>query len=138
MSLKKNDVLIADRNPCGYSGATIVAVLPNKRFGEVQVNVRSLMYGKMSQGDFCRDLRVSTDAYARLRTRYGVEGGLGHAFYEVWRVDKQGPNGLEAARLSTLYYSLLRLPSADAGMTKFFTRGVDAFKRENPDVFAGH
>ncbi len=95
------------------------------------------MFGKMTKGDFCRDLGVTEDAYHQLFMQYGIEGGLGHIFYEIYRVDKTGPNGLEAARLSTLYYSLLRLPAADKGKNLFFKRGFEAFKRQNASQFTG-
>jgi hypothetical protein len=138
MSLKKDEDTVADRDACGYSGSNIVVVLPCKRFGEVQVNVRSIMFGKMSKHHFCEMLAVDVAGYEQLTMRYGVEGGLGHIFYKVYSDDQTGANGLEAARLSKLYYGMLREPAADRGKAMFFKRGLDAFRQKNAAIFARH
>ena len=131
MSIRKNAQIFPDKDPCGYSGANIVAVLPCMQMGELQVNNRAIMFGKMSQSDYCRDLNVTVDAYHASERTYGIEGGLGHTFYEIYRDDKTGLNGREAARLSTIYYASLRKPSTDAGQRMQFRRALDALKVEN-------
>lgn len=38
----------------------------------------------------------------------GVDAGLGHAYYEIYRVAKASENGRQAADLSTRYFNCLR------------------------------
>ena len=127
----KDKVVTPDQDTCGYSGANIVVNLPCNRPGEVQVNVRSIMYGKMSQKDYCTQLNTDVTAYTALSKSYGIEGGLGHWFYEIWRVDKFGENGKEAAALSKDYYARLReYPRELPNPTAFLNR-LNAFKTRN-------
>ena len=109
MSFIKDSPRDPNVDPCGYSDTNMVVELPNKQPGEVQVNNRAVLYGKMGKESFCRDLGVRNDEYMMLGAKYGIEGGLGHAFYEIYgRVSKGRPNGDKAAALSKRYYGILR------------------------------
>jgi hypothetical protein len=69
----------------GYSGWNFgVQFKEHRAFSaEVQANTYELLYGKMSMQSFCRDLRVSLDAYRKMQNRLRFPGGLGHALYDI-------------------------------------------------------
>jgi hypothetical protein len=97
------------KDPCGYSDTNMVVRLPNGEPGEVQINVRAILFGKMSEKDYVEQLGGDKADYMQLKMRYGIEGGLGHLFYEIYdRYCVGTPEGALAARLSTRYYAILR------------------------------
>ncbi len=93
-------------NPCGYSGYNFALRLSNDLTGEIQVNIPEVLYGKGPAEDFRR--AAGSLEWDRIRTRFQIESSLHHALYEIWRVDKAGRNGLEAADLSKKYLDYLR------------------------------
>ena len=46
--------------------------------------------------------------FNEIKSQFMVEGGYGHTLYEMYRVDKAGPVGQQAAYLSSRYYNCLR------------------------------
>jgi hypothetical protein len=82
-------------------------------FGEIQINNVNMMYAKMDA-----DL-IHTNwpgAYARYQETIGLDGGLGHALYEVIRRYGEHSNiGREASAISKDYYlrcrGLIRKPA---------------------------
>jgi hypothetical protein len=76
------------------------------RYGEIQVNTMPMMYAKMSVTSF---LKLFGNAeYMRCMAAFGVEGGLGHLFYEHWRSGPASERGTAAAALSKRYYRRMR------------------------------
>jgi hypothetical protein len=76
------------------------------RYGEIQVNTLQMMYAKMSVTSFLK--LFGSAEYMRCMAQFGVEGGLGHLFYEHWRSGPATPRGLQAAALSRRYYNRMR------------------------------
>lgn len=86
--------------------------LPNGQLGEVQVNNRPVLYGKMSKKDFCK-------------ASYGIEGGLGHSLYEIWQKNFEG-RGKTAADLAKRYYGTLRsFPRTNRRNSRTFSHTPD-------------
>jgi hypothetical protein len=109
MSLAKLVIRDPKENKYGYSDINIVVILPNKRFGEIQINNRAILYGKMSEKSFCRNLNVTIDEYCMLNSNYGIPGGLGHFFMEIGERGSGSATIKErAANLSKKYYGYLR------------------------------
>lgn len=106
MGVIKNSTTTADKDPCGYSGLNLVVRLKNGYLGEIQVNFPEILYVKMSEASFRRNL--GDNEYLRIKTLYGIEGGLGHLLYEVYRVAPLSDNGKYAALLSKDYYAFFR------------------------------
>lgn len=134
-------------NPCGYSGWNFVIRLTiggDSRYtgagfgqmtpgwpGEIQANIPSMMYGKMSEEDLCKIF--DKEGYESLKSEFDVEGGLGHIFYEIWRVDRTGAKGIAAAELAGRYHDYLRNPQArDKAALK---TDIAAFKAANAARF---
>ena len=92
------------------------------RTAEIQVNTYDLLYGKMSQEDYVA--MFGPARWKECETRFGVEGGLGHLFYEDYRVDKESERGKYIAHLSKRYYARTR------GTHPKPTMGVDQLKEE--------
>ncbi|MBI2770865.1 MAG: hypothetical protein HYX47_14665 [Burkholderiales bacterium] len=77
------------------------------RFGEIQVNTYAMMYAKMSQKQF--ESMFGKAKWNELFNQTGIQGGVGHIFYEVWRVDKGSDAGKAVAELSKRYYRRMRM-----------------------------
>ena len=138
LSFIKNTTRDPALDPCGYSDTNMVVKLPNGQPGEVQVNNRAVLYGKMSKKDFCNNLGVPENDYAMLEASYGIEGGLGHALYEIWQKDK-GPRGKLAADLAKRYYGTLRsFPRVDGAARTTLVGELSQFSaaKENAIFFA--
>jgi hypothetical protein len=137
VSFKKEAETIAEKDDCGYSGTNLVINLPNGEYGEVQINVPTIMYGKMAQKDYMAQLRETPDGYEKLKSEYGLPGGYGHVLYELYRVGKGSPRSIAAASLSKEYYGLLRLaPNAPRQACQEWKDAVNAFRRSDPVVEA--
>lgn len=115
MMMMKNNPRNPDDDPCGYSDTNMVVRLPNGEPGEIQVNQRAIIYGKMADYAFREQLQVSHDEYMRLAMNYEIDGGMGHVFYEIYRVAPESDNGTMAAKLSKRYYNVLRTYPLKAG-----------------------
>ncbi len=95
------------------------------RTAEIQVNSYDLLYGKMSKGDF--EGMFDATRWMTCFQRFGVQGGVGHLFYEDYRVDKLSPRGQYIANLSKRYYRRMR------GTDPRPLKGVDQLKNEVDD-----
>jgi hypothetical protein len=76
-------------------------------FGEIQVYSPAMIYGKESE-PLARAL-LGDSVYNSIAARSGVPSGLGHGFYEQWRV--LNPNSSAAASIaqqSRAYYDAVR------------------------------
>jgi hypothetical protein len=77
-----------DKGSCGYSDMNVTLQLPTSQKAELQINVKSILYGKMGKGAFQREvIAANPDSYESLRNTYNVPGGCGHILYEMysWR-----------------------------------------------------
>jgi len=124
---------LASIDPCGYSGLNFVVCLKNGRPAEIQVNVAEIMYCKMSQRSFTSFL--GAELYAQMRGRFRLEGGLGHALYEIYR-GAQYPrtDQMRAALLSQAYYAYFR-GHPNMATCRSLRLEFDGFKRKYPCVF---
>lgn len=120
-----------EADPCGYSGHNFVIRLPGGRTGEIQVNTVAMMYGKMRKARFVETEGLGLEKYQECHARYQIEGGLGHALYEVYRVAPSSAKGLQAAAISRAYYQRLRgeLPRPGPDPLK---QHIAAFRQKNP------
>lgn len=128
LSFIKNNTRDPNLDPCGYSDTNIVVKLPNGQPGEVQINNRAVLYGKMAKQKFIYEVGVPEREYAMLEAGYGIEGGLGHALYEIWQKNFAGTSQ-RAGELGKRYYGLLRAyPRVDPGARAQLVRDLDEFK----------
>lgn len=88
----------------GYSGNIVNIKTYNGLIAEIQVNTAKMIYAKEKPVDAKRILgeKLWNEIYAQT----GMEGGLGHKYYEQWRVlDKASEKAIEIAKKSVDYYS---------------------------------
>ena len=100
-----------DQDPCGYSSTTVFVRTSNGRFGEIQVNLPEIIYAKQS-ADSVKKL-IGESMYMTIKGKYQLEGGLGHALYEVYRVAPGTEKAKQAAELSKAYYAYFRRGGAN-------------------------
>ncbi len=94
-------------DPLGYSGVNSTIKTQAGIFGEIQVNSPAMIYAKEPE-PLARAL-LGDSVYNSVAARSGVPGGLGHGFYEQWRV--LSPNSSAAtsiAQQSRAYYDAVR------------------------------
>jgi hypothetical protein len=106
MGIVKDQQTFGHTDPCGYSGMNFVVRLTNGRTGEIQANIPEVMYGKMTTLRFLNVLGVAK--YFELKSRFQIDGGMGHGLYEIWRRAAASVNGRRAGIISKLYYNYLR------------------------------
>lgn len=88
----------------GYSGNIVNITTINGTVAEIQVNTAKMIYAKETPA-VAKSI-LGEDVWNRIAKETGLEGGLGHKFYEQFRVlDKMSPKALEIERLSREYYS---------------------------------
>lgn len=133
LCLMKDVETFANVEPCGYSGLNFVVRLKNGRPAEIQANVPEIMYGKMSERFFVQNL--GADRYAQLKAKFlNLEGGHGHALYELYRANTATVAAKRAALVSQAYYAYFRgLPNKLA--RDQLQREIDSFKKTHPHLF---
>lgn len=139
LSIIKDEETTVDskNNECGYSGLNFAVRLTTGWPGEIQANIPAIMYGKMSQKDLCK--LFGQQGYDSVKSELDIEGGISHVFYEIWRVDKKGRNGMVAAKLSRRYHDYLRDPRGRQGDKGPLKAEIAAFKNANRAKFTeGH
>lgn len=88
----------------GYTGNIVNIKLSSDVTGEIQINTPKMIYAKEKPEDAQRILGI--DAWNAIRKETGMEGGLGHKYYEEWRVlDRTSKAAQAIARKSIEYYS---------------------------------
>ena len=118
-------------DPCGYSGLNFVVGLKNGRPAEIQANIPEIMYGKMSENSFTSNL--GADLFAQLRARFQLEGGHGHALYEIYRVNPFSVAAKHAAFVSKAYYAHFReRPTMERNELQL---ELDGLKQAHPRLF---
>ncbi|SMF91203.1 hypothetical protein SAMN02982917_0152 [Azospirillum oryzae] len=110
----------ADADPCGYSSTTVFVRTSNGRPAEIQINVPEIIYAKQSEESVRRIL--GPVRFMNIKMKYQLDGGLGHALYEIYRVAPASSRGQSAAALSRSYYAFFRQtvpsPAAASGLRK--------------------
>ena len=87
----------------GYSGNIVNIKTSNGTIAEIQVNTEYMIYAKETPNNAKRILGINRWNEIRKKTR--MEGGLGHKYYEEWRVlDKASDEAQKIAQKSVDYY----------------------------------
>lgn len=87
----------------GYSGNIINIRTSNGMIAEIQVNTERMIYAKEKPKDAKKIL--GEKRWNEIREQTGMEGGLGHKYYEEWREkDRASDEAQEIAQKSMEYY----------------------------------
>lgn len=88
----------------GYSGNIVNIQTSNGLIAEIQVNTDRMIYAKEKPEDAKRIL--GEKRWKEIQEQTGMEGGLGHKYYEEWQVlDKADKKAQKIAEKSIEYYS---------------------------------
>lgn len=88
----------------GYSGNIVNIQTSNGLIAEIQVNTERMIYAKEKPEDAKRIL--GEKRWKEIQKQTGMEGGLGHKYYEEWRLlDKADKKAQKIAEKSIEYYS---------------------------------
>jgi hypothetical protein len=88
----------------GYSGNIVNIQTSNGLIAEIQVNTERMIYAKEKPENAKRIL--GEKRWKEIQKQTGMEGGLGHKYYEEWRVlDKADKKAQKIAEKSIEYYS---------------------------------
>lgn len=88
----------------GYSGNIVNITTSSGMTAEIQVNTAKMIYAKETPA-VAKSI-LGEDVWNRIAKETGLEGGLGHKYYEQFRVlDKLSPKAAEIEGLSKEYYS---------------------------------
>ena len=91
----------------GYSGNIVYIRTTNGLTAEIQVNTERMIYAKERPEDAKRIL--GKKRWEEIHNETGMEGGLGHKYYEQWRIlDKSSNEALKIVEKSIEYYSHFR------------------------------
>lgn len=111
-SLKKNELFLRYKPQdgdeyIGYIGNIVNIKTTNGLTAEVQINTAKMIYAKELPENAKKIL--GEDVWAAIRKEVGVEGGLGHKYYEEWRIlsdeQKLSAKGQALKKKSEEYYS---------------------------------
>ena len=99
----------AASDPLGYSGTLIHIKSKEGVFAEIQVNTAQMIYGKEVQAEAL----LGKDLFNQIKAKSGLDPGLGHKYYEEFRVlDENSPEDLlkinKLKAESKRYYAKLR------------------------------
>ncbi len=110
--LQKNDIFarLKIQTPdkfMGYSGVLSNVKTSHNILGEIQVNTEKMIYAKEPKKVAINI--IGKKKWHEIRKETGLEGGLGHKYYEEWRLlDKNNPRRKELEKLSNDYYKHFR------------------------------
>lgn len=91
----------------GYSGNIVNIRTTNGLTAEIQVNTERMIFAKERPEDAKRIL--GEKRWEEIHNETGMEGGLGHKYYEQWRIlDKSSNEALKIVEKSIEYYSHFR------------------------------
>lgn len=91
----------------GYSGNIVNIQASNGLIAEIQVNTERMIYAKEKPDDAKKIL--GEKRWNEIREQTGMEGGLGHKYYEEWRdKDRASDEAQNIAQKSMEYYSHFR------------------------------
>ncbi|TBV03263.1 PAAR domain-containing protein [Phytopseudomonas dryadis] len=95
-------------DPLGYSGVNTTVQTRAGIPAEIQVNSPEMIYAKEPEA-LARVLLGGDDAYNAVAAGAEVPGGLGHKYYEQWRVlDSKSVEAKSIAEQSRAYYDAVR------------------------------
>jgi hypothetical protein len=115
-------------NACGYSGWNGAITISGHRYwAEIQANTFSMLYGKMPKKDFMKCVGYDDSEYKALQKQIGIQGGLHHAMYEIYRTEPDSLEGMAAASLSRDYCAYCRKDDRDRSLAKPLTEQIVAF-----------
>lgn len=123
-----------DADPCGYSSITVFVRTSNGRAAEIQINMPTIIYAKQSEESVKRS--IGDRNYLNIKMKYNLQGGLGHLFYEIYRV--KGPDWELAAELSKKYYAFFRSMVPNIAERQALESGVAALRARHPALFTHH
>jgi hypothetical protein len=109
--LKSNGAVVkvidASADPMGYSGVNASVRTQAGIPAEIQVNSPEMIYAK--EPESIARAQLGDAAYDDIASKTGVQGGLGHTFYEQYRVlDANSPEAEALAEQSKAYYQSIR------------------------------
>ena len=91
----------------GYSGNIVNIRASNGLIAEIQVNTERMIYAKEKPDDAKKIL--GEKRWDEIHERTGIEGGLGHKYYEEWREkDRASDEAQNITQKSMEYYSHFR------------------------------
>lgn len=91
----------------GYSGNIVNIQTSNGLIAEIQVNTEQMIYAKEKPSDAKRIL--GEKRWNKINKQTDMEGGLGHQYYEEWRIlDRSSDEAQKIAQKSIEYYSHFR------------------------------
>lgn len=97
----------AKKDPLGYSGFITNHRLSNGLIGEIQVNTPGMIYAKEPES-IARGI-LGDAQYDAIAKKVGVPGGLGHKYYEQWRVlDPASSEAESIAKKAREYHDIIR------------------------------
>jgi hypothetical protein len=101
----------AETDPLGYSGYIVNFKAKNGLISEIQVNTEEMIYAKELE-QFSVNI-LGQERWNAIRDKYGLEAGLGHKYYEEWRLlDKKDPANFKKLQdietASKIYYNAFR------------------------------
>lgn len=111
-SLKKNELFLRYKSQggdeyIGYVGNIVNIKTTNGLAAEIQINTAKMIYAKELPENAKKIL--GEDVWNAIRKEVGVEGGLGHKYYEEWRIlsdeQKLSAKGQALKKKSEEYYS---------------------------------
>ena len=92
----------------GYVGNIINVRTQQGIIGEIQVNTPAMIYAK-EPPEIAKAI-IGDDVWERIHKQTNVAGGLGHKYYEEWRVmsieEQQSERGQNLLRESLEYYAI--------------------------------
>lgn len=104
--LEKSDLFLRHKTQItslGYTGHIVNIRTKNGTVGEIQVNTPKMIYAKEKPAEARRIL--GEDLWNKIREETRMEGGLGHKFYEAYRVlDPESAEAKQILRQSYEYY----------------------------------
>lgn len=93
-----------ETNEMGYSGVIGNVKTKNGLIGEIQVNTDKMIYAKEKPST--AKLIIGEKRWSEIRKETGLEGGLGHEYYEQWRIlDPKSQKAIDLAKKSIEYYA---------------------------------
>lgn len=104
----KSKIIDSNTDALGYSGGNIKYKTSNGLVAEIQVNSPEMIFAKERE-ETARAI-LGNDVYEQIAEKTGMEGGLGHKFYEQFRVlkDKTTEEALQIIEASKQYYQQIR------------------------------
>lgn len=88
----------------GYTGNIINMMRDNGVIAEIQVNTKKMIYAK-EPPEIAKSI-IGDSAWNAIKKETGLEGGLGHKYYERYRIlDKRSEEAKRIMKLSVAYYS---------------------------------